>query len=502
MNQVIQLEPQDDIATIRAKLENAELARVVMVVPPDCAALQNEAGLQLVRRAADDLGTQIALVAHNSFVRTRAGNFGFPVFSSLPQAQRARWQMREPLRADKTREAKPPADAPESSQRFVITPATIKEWRGAILIIASAMLVLCVAAFFLVPTAQVRLVPSPIAPTVSADVIVDSSITQVNPNTRSVPARRINKEMIGTLQLATTTTKTVPNARSAGTVTFTNLREEETTIPPGTIVKTSAGVPVRFSVVTTATVPAGVGSRAEASIQAIDAGTGSNVRELAINIVEGSLALSVRVINTKPTVSGSLRSVKVVTADDKTKLKEQLTSKLKQQALTTLNGELKTGEMIVPGSILVDLEDEQYDRTVDEPADVLNLKVSANAFGLAVEQSDWDALARAILQTQLQTGYQMLPNATQVEFLPGANFRGIQLSQPIRATGYATQQIDAGKVAAAVAGKSIGDAKTILSTRLSLARTPDIRVSPPLWFWMPWFTFRIAVFVDSPTVQR
>jgi hypothetical protein len=324
----------------------------------------------------------------------------------------------------------------------------------------------------------------------------------VSAETRTIPARRINKEISGTLQLRTTVTKTVPDARSTGTVTFTNLRAEEITIPPGTIVRTSAGVPIRFSTQTTVTLPGGVNNRVDAPIQAVDPGPTGNVRELAINTVEGSFALSLRVINTKPTVSGTLRSVRVVTADDKKKLEEQLLQQLKQQAPGVLNVGLKPGEFIPPDSILVDIQDRQFDRAVDEPADAVTLKATANAFGLAIDRADLEAVMETLLEKQLQTGYRLLENGVAVEILPGGKFQGIQLRQPIRAIGYAIPQIDPAKVAAGVQGKSIEEAQAFLASRLTLAQPANIRIVPPFWPRLPWLAFRIAVFIEEPTVNR
>jgi hypothetical protein len=496
MHQIIQLHSQEDIAAIRAKIELAEFAHIVLVVPHDCAALGSKSGLQLLRRAADDLGVQIALVAHNPYARAHGAEFGFPIFTSIAQAQSARWEMREAMRAGFKRGM----TLAQSIQ--TATPAQLwQEWRSTLIVIAFIILLLGILGFLLVPTAQVHLVPSAVALSAQTDVIIDSSIGAVSAETRSIPARRINKEISGTLSLRTTVTKTVPDARSIGTVTFTNLRAEEITIPPGTIVKTSAGVPIRFTTTTTATLPGGVNSRADAPIQAIDPGPTGNVRELAINTVEGSLALSVRVINQKATTSGNFRTVRVVTAADKTKLEEQLAQELKKQAPAILNVGLKPNEFIVPDSILVDLEDRQFSHVIDEPTDVLTLKATANAFGLAVDRDDLTSVVELILSKQLQAGYQILPNGVKVEPLSGGKFQGIQLRQPIRGIGYAVPQIDVSKVAVAVQGKSIDEARALLASRLSLAQPADIRVMPPLWFRLPWFAFRIAVFVDQPLVN-
>ncbi len=497
MQQIIQLEVDVDLAAIRARIEVAEFSHVVLVVPRDCVVLQNVSGMQLLRRAADDLGAQIALVAHDEAVRDSADEFGIPTFGSIAQAQRARWKMKPPLHRTGLRVA-----ASVERKPFALTPDLIHEWRGALVAIVLVLLGLGVAAFFLVPTAQVHLIPASLALTATTDIMIDSSIPQVNAETRSIPARRLNHEISGTLQLKTTTTKTIPDARSTGAVTFTNLRAEETVLPPGTIVKTSAGIPIRFTTLTTVTIPAGINSRVDAPIQAVDPGPSGNVKELAINTMEGSASLGARVINLKATVSGNVRVVKVVTADDKKKLEDQLTKQLQLQAPAILGALLKPTEMVPPDSIQVEVQDKQFDHGVDEPADVLNLKITANAFGLAADQDDLNALLSTLLQKQMQSGYQMLPNGIKVETLPGGKFQGIPLRQPIRATGYTTPQLDAAKVARALQGKSVDEARAYLASQISLAQPAEIRVTPPGWFRMPWLSFRIAVFIEPQVVGK
>lgn len=501
MQQIIQLKPEDDIAAIRARIELAELAFLVLMVPRDCALLQTSAGMQLLRRAADDLGVQIALVVHDEQIREHAEEYGIPVFHSLASAQRTHWRMSPPMRPTEKHSAPTLADMPERTS-FTLSPKSMKEYRAAILLAVMVLLLLCVAAFLFAPTAQVRLAPASVAFTTNTDILVDSSMPQIDASTRSIPARRLLHEISGTLQLKTTTTKNMPDARATGTVVFTNQRTEETTIPPGTIVRTSGGVPIRFTTTTTTTIPAGVGNRAEAPIQAVDPGPGGNVQEVTINTIEGSLALAVRVINTKPTVSGNVRPVKVATADDKKKLEDQLLKQLLQQAPALLNTNLKPNEIIPPDSVLVDASDKLFDHAVDEPADVLTLKMTADAFGLAVDQDDLNSLVELTLSKQLQEGYQFLPQGIQVDFASGGKYQGIQLRQPIRAVGYAAPQLDPAKVARALQGKSIDEAKTFLSNSVSLARPPEINVSPMGWFRMPWFAFRIAVFVETPAVGK
>jgi hypothetical protein len=498
MYQVIQLYSDDDIPAIRSQIENAELSHVILNVPRDCKSLQTEHGMRLLRRAADDAGSQIALVAHDNAVRENANRFGIPVFNSLANSQRTRWRM-DPLETDGARSIinPPPPEhiSPTGLARF-------KPWRGTILVVVLVTLAFCIASFLFVPAANVRIMPASVALSMTTDAAVDTTAAQPIPDLRAVPARRLIREVSGNAQMKTTTTKNVPDARSTGTVTFTNLRSDQIDVPSGTVVKTSAGVAIRFTTVTTATVPAGVNGRVEAQVVAVDPGPSGNVKELAINTVDGPFSLNVRVINLKPMASGNVRAVRVVTDDDKKKIQVQLLAQMKQQGVQVLQKELKETEFLVPDSVIIDTNDQTYDRAVDEPADVLNLRINASAIGLAVDRDDLTNLASALVKKQVQAGYQLLANGVQSEPLAGGKYDGALFRMPFRVVAYTVPQIDSNAVARVLQGRTVDDAKQYLSTKLSLAKPPEINTIPPMYPLMPFFNFRIVVFVDQPTVSK
>jgi hypothetical protein len=501
MQQVIQLTLEDDAASIRAKIDTAELSHLVLVVPRGCVALETERGVRMLRRAADDAGAQVAIVAHDEDVRDRAEQFGIPSFSSIAQAQRTRWRMK-PLTPEGAQSLLNPPP-PESVTRGAVNPSEwVRRWWGTLTVIVAACMVLCIASVLFVPAANVRIVPSSVALTMTTDVLLDASLSQVSSGLNAIPARRILKEIRGSGQLKTTTTKSLPDARASGTVVFTNLTSEQVTIPPNTLLKTSTGVPIRFTTVTTATVPAGVNSRVEAPIVAVDPGPSGNVKELAINTIEGSLNLQVRVINLKPTVSGTVHPVRVVTEDDKKKLQAQVMAQLLQQGLAALQTDLGPNEFLAPDSVQINPDSVTFDHTVDDPADVLNLQIAATAFGMGVDRGNLESIARTVLQKQVPSGYALVPNGIRVEPLTGGKYNGVLLRMPYRVVGYTTPQIDTSQVARALQGKSIDDAKAYLSGEINLAQPPEINVTPPGWFRLPWFAFRIAVFVEPPPVVQ
>jgi Baseplate J-like protein len=501
MQQVIQLTPEDDAASIRAKIDAAELSHLVLVVPRGCIALETEHGVRMLRRAADDAGAQVAVVAHDEDVRDRAEQFGMPSFSSIAQAQRTHWRMK-PQNPDGVQSMLNPPP-PENVSRGTIDPTElIKRWWGTLIVIVAACMLLCMASVLVVPAANVHIVPSSVALTMTSDVLLDASLTQVSTGLNAIPGQRIFKEISTSGQLKTTTTKNLPDARASGTVVFTNLTSEQVTIPPNTVLKTSTGVPVRFTTVTTATVPAGANSHVEAQINAVDPGPSGNVNALAINNIEGSLNLQVRVINLKPTVSGTVHPVRVVTQDDEKKLQAQVMRQLTQLGAAELQKGLSPTEFIAPDSIQINPDSIAFDHVVDDPADALNLRIAATAFGMGVDRNDLVSVAGMVLQKQVQPGYALLPNGVQVDPQPGGKYNGVLFKLPYHAVGYTTPQIDASRVASALQGKSIDDAKTYLSSAINLAQPPEINVTPPGWFRMPWFAFRIAVFAEPPPVVQ
>lgn len=501
MQQIVQLNPEDDLPSLRARLDAAELSHIVLAVPRGCRALQSDRDVQLLRRAAEDTGIEIGFVTRDADIRERAAKFGFPVFHSAFEAQQTRWRM---VSLDR--------DVPQAapSRSFLPWPGSsggdpADRMRQLWILVAIGSIVLFVMCLFgaiFMPAANIHLVPATMAFSISTEFVADPTTGQANSSTLSIPARRITREISGTAQFKTTTEKSVPNAPSTGTVIFSNQRTEETAIPQGTVVKTTGGIPIRFLTLAAVTLPAGINSRMEAPIQAVEPGPVGNVKELAINSIEGPLAISARVINVRPTVSGSLRPVKVVTADDKKKLETLLVQQVKQQSIPLLRKDLKAGEFLPPDSVVLDLGDEVYDHAVDEPADVLNLYVTGTAFGLAVDEEDAGSLARSLLQKQLRGGYALLPDGVKIEPLSGGKYQGVALRMPVKATGYATPLVDIGKLRDGIQGKTAEEATLYLQSAVSLAQPPDINITPAGWNRMSWLGFRIAIFVEPQAVGQ
>ncbi|HIE38522.1 MAG TPA: hypothetical protein EYP77_05545, partial [Anaerolineae bacterium] len=92
MGEVIYLQEEDDMAVLRSRLRRAQNGRVVLVLPWDARLLSRPLDGELVRREAERLGLEVAVVCEDPDRRALVRWSGLPAFSSVSQAEAApRW---------------------------------------------------------------------------------------------------------------------------------------------------------------------------------------------------------------------------------------------------------------------------------------------------------------------------------------------------------------------------------------------------------------------------
>jgi hypothetical protein len=95
MEQIIQLAADDDITSIRSRLEWAEARRVLLVIPGRNETLRNLVNLKILARTADYLNIDLALVTQNLQTRDLAKEAGIKTFASESLAQKSAFVSRE-----------------------------------------------------------------------------------------------------------------------------------------------------------------------------------------------------------------------------------------------------------------------------------------------------------------------------------------------------------------------------------------------------------------------
>ena len=501
MEQIIYLEPADDILSIRDRVDMAEARRVLLVVPPYSDVLTRRVDLQLVQRRAALAGIELALVTSDSLVRSHAREVGLPVFDSVEVGQRRkRWHAprdeEEPLTQRRSDEAWQAA-AQRGPRQMLAHRLRHVRLALAWLIFAAVLAVFVVVGVLVVPSAQIALIPASQPVLVQLNAVIDPNIRVVDYARSRIPATAVYAEIEGNAQIATSGQKDIPSSRAAGKVVFVNQLSQPVRIPSGTAVRTSAfTTAIRFVTMADAEVPGNFGAQVEVPIEAVDVGVGGNVPANLINEVEGVAALAVRVSNPQPTTGGGVRQVPAVTQADKDRLRAALLQQLQQRALAQLQSQLGEQEAIPPESLAVaEVLDETYDRFVGEEAPSLGLQMRVRVSALKVSMQDANALVYAAMAAKTPPGHELIANGLtfqRVETLVPADQRG-NLSFAMHGSGYAAARLDTDAVRRAVAGKGLETARAYLTQSLPLQAEPIVQVWPSWFGRLPFLPFRTQI---------
>jgi len=502
LDQIIYLDPADDLLSIRDRVEMAEARRVLLVIPPYSNVLHRRVDMQVIQRRAAQFGIQLGLVTGDRVVRSLAREVGLPVFDSVTAGKRSkRWHTpREdadtawaPRRSEEAWEA--------AAQRG---PAQVRARRHQRLRLALAwLLILTVAVTFvisaalIIPSAHIVLIPHNQPVSVTLNVAVNPNIRVVDYARRHIPATQIYAEVEGSAQVATTGQKDIPSTRATGKVIFVNQLSQPIKIPKGTAVRTTAfGTPIRFVTTADVQVSGGFGARAEATIEAVDIGLAGNVGANLINEVEGVAALAVRVSNPEPTRGGGVRQVPSVTQSDKDRLRAALLHQLEQRAYAQMQAKLDEQEYILPESLKVaEVLDETYDRFVTEEAPSLGLQMRVYVTALKVGMQDANALVYSEMARLVPPGYELIPTGMafqRKETLVPADQRGY-LTLVMGGSGYAVAQLNQAAIRQAVSGLSVERAQDYLRQSLPLQADPIVQIWPSWFGRVPYLAFRTEV---------
>jgi hypothetical protein len=494
-----------------------------------------ETGLVLLhslRRQADAQGLDVALVTRDERLRAQAADVGIPVFGSVQGAQERPWGL-APSRLDyippsPARNRREPASVQRRGRlaaRFRTVKLASGERRPLPFLLETALLAVMLllsftavtaTAAFIVPAANVRLVPAqePLAETVT--ITARSDVEAVNASQRVLPARRIGQRVEVEGSVLATGTEFAPDQPAQGAVVFTNRRAEPQEIPPGTVVATSTGSNVSFETVQPVTLPGGVGSQVTAPIRALAPGPAGNVRAFSINTIEGSLGVTTNVINPASTSGGSVKEVPVVKQADKDALRAQLEQQARQKAYLALGELLREGEFVPPETVGALVIDETFDRFTDEAADEVTLRLRLLATALAVDGAAADEMALRAMGEKIPRRGQMLADSVRFNRGPATIAQegdAVVITFPNTASSVVVLDIDPAAVRASIRGMTPGEAVATLQNNWRLQTAPELTLGPdwvePLlrrfdFDWLPlpvadrvpWLPFRTHVHVQ------
>lgn len=506
MQQVIYLDAKDDMPAIRDLLEGAQAKRVLLVIPKESRTLRDPINLRVMRRYADNLALDVALVTRDGRTRQLAKEEGIAVLATLWRGQRSRWRSVAPRRSAAERAAAARVDGLRTGRGDIGYGDVAILWAGRIL---GVLLFVGLLAFVLglaalvIPEGEVTLVPYREPVEVVLELRADPEQEKPDLAELLIPARILEAEIEQIGEIATVNTRDAPDAPAIGVVTFINQSATPLEILPGAVVRTSTGTTVRFKTVTTATLPAGIGGTAEAEIEALAPGPVGNVAAATINVIEtADLRGRVRVINEQPTSGGGVKQVGVVTRADMDRLKAQMLQQLQQRAFVELQSQLGEQEFLPDMSMTTEILSEVYDQFLESEADVLHLQMRILATGTAVDRANANLMAYEALKAQIPSTYEL--KSEQIAF--GLNevdvaMEGRSVILEVTASAPLVVELDRGDVRSTVAGLTVDEATHVLASSFSLGAAPLVEVRPEWikrWEWLdrvPYLPFRIQVVV-------
>ncbi len=487
--QIITLESHDDLISVRDKLSWAKTPRILLVWPKYAKINLRVLDLKVLQRHADSLGAQLGLVTRRAKVRRDAESLGIPVFASTNVAQRQPWSDHAPR---KRRVPRPP----RRDLRALRDKVYEKEvpWRtslpGRVLAFTAGVLAVLVLTSLFLPRATLTLYPE--AKTQSVIIPVSASeATQGVSVTGQVPAQVVKATVSAEQSLAIVSQISVPKSKAKGVIRFTNLSQNEVTIPNRTIISSEA---VQFVTLKDARLPAGLDEFVEVPIEAMEAGEQGNVLENTITSIKGSLGLSISLTNPEPTKGGANANAVGATDEDRAKLRDVVIENLLRDAETKLREQLASDDLLLPDTIeAVKSIEETFTPAAGEPGKQLTLKMQVEFSGQYVSGDDLNELSLSTLNASAGDGFvaSALPTYKVVGD-PSTDSAGVS-HLDLEVSRSLLRQVDETQVFSLVRGRKPQEVQAALTSALSLRQQPEIAVAPAWYPWLPLIPFNISV---------
>lgn len=515
--QIIQLEPYDDVISVRDRLAFVKAERALLVLPRQGGVLQRKLDLVLLQREAARRGARLALVSTDPLVIENARSLNISVFSSLRASQRKKWLKPHPkVFVDRHNRPETPPDALElhelrlrASRLRAITPQQRRTQRLVRSSMAGVLFVVALlAAYLLLPAAEVIITPAQSQISAALPVIADPNAAQIDVERGRVPALTETLDVEAQANIPPSGLTDVPNSRATGEVVFYNLVESAVDVPANTIVSTLGSRPARFRTLNDATLAAGVGKTVSVPIEALDdtLGVAGNVQAGAIINIEGGLGRAISVRNPEPTRGGTVREQAVVTRADYERLLVIARAQLLQNALTEISARLSGTQIVVPNGIRIlneGAEEVTYSAFVGDQADVLSITIRARVQALIIDEQAARQAMLARLSREIPSGQRLLLESIVYNRSPlqAADDQG-RVTFLMYASASVMASVDSALVRQRLAGLDTESALARLNRELLLdpLRPPQIALYPNLFGRLPALSVRITVTVRAPQV--
>jgi hypothetical protein len=491
--QIIHLDSHDDLISIRDRMAWAKTPRILLVWPKRGRVGVRPLDLTLLRRHAESLGAEMGIVTRDDEICAAARELGISLFSTAVTAQKKQWLERGPVHIARR--------FPRRNLRIVrqkLPGADLLPISGSpafrVLVFALGVLAVLVVMLVFIPSADVRITLPEQTQSLDISVSAAPGIDKVQIS-GLVPARTLTLIVDGKASALSTGKATLPDQTATGECLLTNLTDKVVSVPAGTVLLASTNPSVSFVTVKQVDVPEKKAKKsASVPVHALKAGSNGNLPAGAINSFEGQLGLSLVVLNPAPTSGGNDSNVDVATEQDRDSLKKRLLADLEQDARDQFPAQITVGDVLFPSTLTrLNVAEETFSPPAGQAGTKLSLTMRAEYSIAYATSTDLQELAGRVLNASLSAGFAPVPGPVNLQEISPLVERQGTIRWQMRAERRVRPYLDSGQVIFIVLGKTAGRAGSLLTETYGLVQSPEIRIRPLWWPWLPFIPVRIAV---------
>lgn len=522
---VIYLDPEEDINSLLAELNQSNAERLALVIHGRSNIFTSKINIQLLQRYLKDWKKELVFVSpEERLIRIvleskmkiypdlgaleqdePITDVKAPIITSLPTEVLIP-EIVPPQNAGNTPVEEPPMLRTRRRQRSMTR-------RVVAAVVALLVLVGLGWVYFMFPMITVEVSPSVETMVKNLTVIGESGLEQIKLNDRRVPLQTFKSCDVKTdVTVPTTGRKRVGFTRAEGSVTFVNNQAQAVKVSEGTLVKTSTGV--QFKTVQAVTVPAlateymtlnnkkiPVGNkagRANVGIVAVNAGTSSNVGSGQITQF-GAKNNGLVVINQSATTGGTDKEEMVVAQADLDKAMSELEKKLKTLVDQDLAKEVGQNYIILKDSLQFKMNNIEVNHHVDEYAGEITTQGEMVATGYLLMKDDLRIVTREMFLADLPVQYKLRTNDIEIQDLATRTQGDGSVEVQLKASALVEASIDPAQIVEQLKGQTVEYATSILS---KMKEIKYFRILAGDKARIPALKFAIRVVVNEPEEEK
>ncbi|NLW55074.1 MAG: hypothetical protein GX050_00390 [Firmicutes bacterium] len=467
--EVIPVEKDESIQGLIKKMRDSLSTRIIIFSDKRVAFLRNEINLRLLKYYSEEESKELVLVVKDRAVRKLARRLGIEVNDKLQPGETAFYQNHLPIELeDLATEAVP---AGEEEPMPVFSPAS--GGRLAVALVFTFFSLVAAAYFLLRPKIDIIIHPTTKEHIFSAQGTVGIGFGEREVLKGVMPIKTIEKEDELAVSISTTGRKRVGYTAAKGTVIFINSGTNQIIVPKGTVVSTKGGV--SFATTKPVVVPRkqtryemGVPTgetygQVEVEVEALEKGTIGNVDKQTITRIEGHLANTLHVVNSRSFTTGEDRLVPVVEEEDIRRAEDEAKRQLALRAEAEVRGMVEEGYILLPELTQTEVGMVRPEQPVGTESSSVGVKLSYKIRTALLSKNHLYKWLEHNLQQTLPAGF--LPVTNEIacrEIKSKGDLNQAEFS--VVAMAKVRGKIDRQKVFQAIAGKPLPQAKEALAT--------------------------------------